>query len=172
MSWNRGCDWRSPSHPHDYPAEAEEPAWLLEQFGPYAPSTEAVLTYPDSAASWTAKAVPGEQTGRVLTQLQPEWLSATGRVDYLIGLNRQIETLRALEHRTLAVMKHRAIESATPSDQTGKLWIIEDIRAALRISGDEAHGKLVWADTLTTDLPTTMNLLSEGRITNRQAHAL
>ena len=63
------------------------------------------LTDPSgSAAALAVSAVPGASATAVLALLDPERLDAAGRVDLLVGIERQLAWLAGLQQRVLASM--------------------------------------------------------------------
>jgi hypothetical protein len=90
----------------------------------------------------------------VLSLLDPAVLSAAGRVDMLVALERQAAMIAAQQQRVLARM------AVDQSDDRG--WVREDVACALRVSGMTAARRLAVAQTLAERLPAMLRLLDRG----------
>lgn len=88
-------------------------------------------------------------------------LDAAQRVDALLAFERQQSWLEARRQELLALV--------STSDSSDKHWCIEEIGAALRLSGGVARAKLAGAEQLVNRLPETLRALSAGEITVAQA---
>jgi hypothetical protein len=91
-------------------------------------------------------------------------LNAIQRVDALVAVDRQESWLAARKQELLA-----AIEVKDSSDGH---WCVEEVGAALRLSGGIARTVLADAEQLTGRLPATLTALSEGRLNTAQATAI
>ena len=120
------------------------------------PALSDVLDQPDAVAAELAKSNPSPQDVVALSLLDPDALSAAGRVDLLVALERQAAWVAAQQQRVLASM---AVDS---SDERG--WVREDVACALRLSGLTAQRRLAVARTLAERLPATLRLLDRGQL--------
>ncbi|MDQ2839198.1 MAG: HNH endonuclease [Actinomycetota bacterium] len=91
-------------------------------------------------------------------------LDASQRVDALLALERQRAWLDSLQQELLSLIKGQ--------DSSGKHWCVEEIGAALRLSGGVARSKLANAERLCTQLPETFRALSAGQLSPAQATAI
>jgi hypothetical protein len=115
-----------------------------------------VLTSPDAVVVELARVRPAAEDAVTLSLLDPDALSAAGRVDLLVALERQAALIAAQQQRVLARM---AVEQ---SDERN--WVREDVACALRMSGRTAARRLAVAQTLADWLPATLKLLDRGQV--------
>jgi hypothetical protein len=115
-----------------------------------------VLASPDAVVAELARVRPAPQDAVTLSLLDPTALSAAGRVDLLVALERQAAWIAAQQQRVLARM------AVDQSDERN--WVREDVACALRMSGRTAQRRLAVAQTLTEQLPATPRLLDRGQI--------
>jgi hypothetical protein len=107
---------------------------------------------------------PAERPTAALAELDATQLSAAGRVDLLELLHQQQNWLEAATMRVLA-----AIEDADPSEQALSQEVVS---LALLVPLRTAQNKLKTAHSLVHELPVTMGLLEQGRISGRHAEAV
>jgi hypothetical protein len=136
----------------------------------HVPTPLEAAQWPDSVAAWTVN-VPPEQAAGVLTVLDADRLSQTGRVDALIAVDRLIAWAHATQARLLAAMAGDQFPDAL-APKLEREWVTEDVRAALGESARGARARLREATELVHRLPETLSALQAGRITARHAHAL
>ena len=110
-----------------------------------------VLDSPDAVAAELARVKPAPEDAVTLSLLDLGTLSAAGRVDLLVALERQAAWVAAQQQRVLARM------AVDQSDERG--WVREDVACALRLSGMTARRRLAVAQTLAERLPATLRLL-------------
>lgn len=91
-------------------------------------------------------------------------LDATARIEALLALQRQQAWLAAREQELLALISSQ--------DSTGKHWSVEEVGAALRLSGGQARNRLAVAERLSSGLPASLRALSSGTINPAQARVL
>jgi hypothetical protein len=115
-----------------------------------------VLASPDAVAAELARVRPAPEDAVTLSLLDPGSLSAAGRVDLLVALERQAAWIAAQQQRVLARM---AVEQADDRN-----WVREDVACALRMSGRTAARRLAVAQTLAERLPATLKLLDRGEV--------
>src|SRR5882757_10877232 len=115
-----------------------------------------VLDSPDAVAAELARVKPIPQDAVTLSLLEPDALSAAGRVDLLVALERQAAWVAAQQQRGLARM------AVDQSDDRG--WVREDVACALRLSGRTAARRLAVAQTLAERLPAMLRLLDRGQV--------
>jgi len=120
-----------------------------------------VLEHPDEIAAELAQSRPAPHDAVTLSLLDPAALSAAGRVDLLVALERQAAWIAAAQQRVLASM---AADPAAVSKGSDRNWAREDVACALRLSGMTAQRRLTVAATLTERLPATLRLLDRGQI--------
>ncbi|MDP9118194.1 MAG: hypothetical protein M3O28_13220, partial [Actinomycetota bacterium] len=113
---------------------------------PYVPSVLDAQVAPDDVAAWAARMTPGSAVVTPLAGVDPRRLSAAGRVDALVALEKQLAWLHAAQHRLLAVMVAAAPDQSV--DGLDKDWLREEVAAALRLSGVTASGRLQLAREL------------------------
>jgi hypothetical protein len=114
-------------------------------------------------------AIPGAATLARLSEIDPNSLSASDRIDYLTALDRQDGWLYALRQRAIA-----AVAGLAPSEGGGPLSGVdeterEDISTALRLAPATAQSRIDIARTLVNNLPNTCSALATGEISS--AHA-
>jgi hypothetical protein len=115
-----------------------------------------VLASPDVVVAELARVRPAPQDAVTLSLLDPGSLSAAGRVDLLVALERQAAWIAAQQQRVLARM------AVAQSDERN--WVREDVACALRMSGMTAARRLAVAQTLTEQLSATLRLLDRGQV--------
>jgi hypothetical protein len=115
-----------------------------------------VLVDPDAVVAELARVRPAPEDAVTLSLLNPEVLSAAGRVDLLVALERQAAMIAAQQQRVLARM------AVDQSDDRN--WVREDVACALRMSGRTAARRLAVAQTLAERLPATLKLLDRGQV--------
>ncbi|SDJ39666.1 protein of unknown function [Frankineae bacterium MT45] len=135
------------------------------------PSFADAVMCPDGVAAWLAVHEPGPETGALLGVLDPERLSHVGRVDMLIAVRRQQAWFAATEASLLASISDHAEELA-PDRQLAWEAAEADVSCALQIPSTRASWALFHASTLVQRIPTTHQLLVEGRTTARHAMTL
>jgi hypothetical protein len=91
-------------------------------------------------------------------------LNAIERVDALVAVDKQQAWLEARKQELLATIATK--------DSSDKHWCIEEIGAALGLSGAAARTKLANAEQLVVRLPETLSALSAGTISGAQATAI
>jgi hypothetical protein len=114
-------------------------------------------------------AIPGAATLARLSEINPNSLTASDRIDYLTALDRQDGWLYALRQRAIA-----AVAGLQPSEGGGPLSGVdeterEDISTALRLAPATAQSRIDIARTLVNNLPNTCSALATGEISS--AHA-
>ena len=127
------------------------------------------LTDPSGSAAALASAAPGASATAVLALLDPERLDAAGRVDLLVGIERQLAWLAGLQQRVLASMHAHRGQTIDPM---GRDWTQEDVACALRLSGPTAQARLDVAVALTSRLAGTLAMLDAGEISYLHARCL
>jgi hypothetical protein len=115
-----------------------------------------VLDQPDAVVAELARVRPSPEDAVALSLLDPAVLSAAGRVDLLVALERQAAWVAAQQQRVLARM------AVDQSDERN--WVREDVACALRLSGMTARRRLAVAQTLTEQLPAMLRLLDRGQV--------
>src|SRR5256714_7739599 len=128
---------------------------MFEREAPSATLSD-VLADPNAVVAELARVRPAPEDAVTLSLLDPAALSAAGRVDMLVALERQAAWVAAQQQRVLARM---AVDS---SDERN--WVREDVACALRLSGLSAQRRLAVAQTLVERLPATLKLLDRGQI--------
>lgn len=91
-------------------------------------------------------------------------LDASAQIDALLAFGRQQAWLEARQQELLALISQQ--------DSTDKHWCVEEVGAALRLSGPAARTKLQNSEQLCRRLPETLQALSEGGIGPTQALAI
>jgi hypothetical protein len=134
------------------------PGWMDE---PRCPD-DAAEPAADRLAELLANA-PANRPTAALAELDARQLSAAAQVDLLELLQQQQNWLAAATARALA-----AIEA---TDRSGQNLSQELVSLALRIPLITAQNKLKTAHSLVHDLPVTIKLLEQGRISARHAEA-
>jgi hypothetical protein len=115
-----------------------------------------VFVNPDEVVAELARVRPLPEDAVTLSLLDPGSLSAAGRADMLVALERQAAWVAAQQQRVLARM------AVDQSDDRG--WVREDVACALRMSGMTAARRLAVAQTLTERLPAMLRLLDRGQV--------
>src|SRR5882757_1605896 len=115
-----------------------------------------VLDSPDAVAAELARVQPIPQDAVTLSLLDPAALSAAGRVDMLVALERQAAMIAAQQQRVLVRM------AVDQSDDRN--WVREDVACALRLSGTTAARRLAVAQPLAERLPATLQSLNRGDV--------
>jgi hypothetical protein len=87
---------------------------------------------PDQAAAWLAVELPGPDSVAAVSMLDVGRLSAAGRVETLVAIERQIAWLQARQQRVLAMMGEQAGRAA--ARHSDDQWVREDVACALRLS--------------------------------------
>ncbi|HEY3630245.1 MAG TPA: DUF222 domain-containing protein [Jatrophihabitantaceae bacterium] len=128
---------------------------MFEREAPQATLSD-VLDSPDAVVAELARVRPAPEDAVTLSLLDPGSLSAAGRVDLLVALERQAAWIAAQQQRVLARM---AVEQADDRN-----WVREDVACALRMSGRTAARRLAVAQTLAERLPATLKLLDRGEV--------
>jgi hypothetical protein len=108
---------------------------IVRMFGMEAPpaTLSDVLSSPDAVAAELARVKPIPQDAVTLSLLDPGGLSAAGRVDLLVALERQAAWVAAQQQRVLARM------AADSADERN--WVREDVACALRLDCRAARHK-------------------------------
>jgi hypothetical protein len=88
-------------------------------------------------------------------------LDAAQSLDAVLDIEKQQAWLEAQKQQLLGQIITR--------DPSGKKWCVEEVGAALRLSGPQARTKLAHAEQLTNRLPATLAALSQGQLTPGQA---
>lgn len=91
-------------------------------------------------------------------------LDEVQQVDALLTIERQRAWLDSLQQRLLASISNR--------DSSDEHWCVEEVGAALRLSGQVAQAKLKNAEQLCDRLPGTLDALADGQIAVLQATAI
>src|SRR2546423_14415651 len=146
--------------------EAQAAAKIRHMFDVEAPPPllSDILDSPDAIAAELAGSTPRPQDAVTLSLLDPDVLSAAGRVDALVALEQQAAWIAAQQQRVLASM---AVGEADDRN-----WVREDVACALRLSGLTAQRRLTVAQTLAERLPATLALLDRGQISYLHAASL
>jgi hypothetical protein len=87
-------------------------------------------------------------------------LDATRALDAVLDIEKQQAWLEAQKQQLLGQLNSR--------DRSSKNWCVEEVGAALRLSGPQARTKLAYAEQLTIRLPATLAALADGRLTSAQ----
>ena len=135
-----------------------------ERISALAPSVLAALVHPDETVACLAVAVPQALLVEALDELRPVLLSADGRIDALIAVERHIGMLQARSAELLA-----AIDAG---DSTADGWARESVAAALRVPPASMKTRMNIASDLALRLPATLELLRSGEISQRHAFDL
>jgi hypothetical protein len=129
------------------------------------PAVVDVLESPEAVAAELARSEPSPEHALALSLLNPANLSAAGRVDLLVALEKQAAWVAAAQQRVLARM---AVDQADNEHS----WVREDVACALRLSGLTAQRRLAVAGTLFERLPGMLRLLDRGQVSYLHAAAL
>jgi hypothetical protein len=136
---------------------------------PEPPSVLDALVAPADVAAWATIASPGPDAVAPLAAIDPARIDGAGRIDLLVGLERQIAWLQACQQRVLAALDGEALSWA---GQESIDFTQEQVGAALRLSPGTAANRLAVARTLNVRLPGTVERLSRGEVTYLQAKKL
>ena len=104
-----------------------------------------------------------------LSQIAPESLATSARVEYLSALEKQAGWLQSLMQRAIV-----AVAGNEPTVSSGTFSNVdeaqrEEVATALRLSGNTAQSRIDVARTLTQFLPETCAALANGEISPAQA---
>jgi hypothetical protein len=91
-------------------------------------------------------------------------LDATQALDAVLDIEKQQAWLEAQKQRLLSQLSTR--------DRSAKKWCVEEVGAALRLSGPQARTKLAYAEQLTNRLPATLAALADGQLTAAQVNVI
>lgn len=136
---------------------------------PEPPSVLDALVAPADVAAWATIASLGPDAVVPLAAIDPARIDSAGRIDLLVGLERQIAWLQAAQQRALAALDGEALSWAGEASID---FTQEQVGAALRLSPGTAAGRLAVARVLTDRLPGTVERLACGEITYLQARKL
>ena len=128
---------------------------------PPPPSLSDVLDAPGEVAVWAAAARPGPDVVEVLSMLDPAAVGSDQRVDLLVGVERQLAWLHAVQQRVLASLEADPLGVGADPDED---WTREQVGAALRLASSTADHRLAVARQLTDRLPGTARALAAGEI--------
>ncbi|HEX4728203.1 MAG TPA: DUF222 domain-containing protein, partial [Jatrophihabitans sp.] len=95
-----------------------------------------------------------------LGSTEPATMDASRALDAVLDIEKQQAWLEAQKQRLLAQLGTR--------DPSAKKWCVEEVGAALRLSGPRARTKLAHAEQLVNWLPATLAALADGRLTPAQ----
>jgi hypothetical protein len=115
--------------------------------------------------AWVVELPPGPETMQLLCSIDPESLSAFERVDLVKAWERQ--------HAWLAARQQEALVAAVglqPLDEDD--WAVEEVGAALKISGRSTRNRVHAARVLVGSLPHTHAALDAGELSARHAQAM
>ncbi len=98
---------------------------------PPPPSLSDVLDAPGEVAVWAAAARPGPDVVEVLSMLDPAAVGSDQRVDLLVGVERQLAWLHAVQQRVLASLEADPLGVGADPDEG---WTREQVGAALRLA--------------------------------------
>ena len=128
----------------------------------------------DALAAGLARVVPGADSVAGIAGLEGAELSATGRIDALVAVQRARCWLEAVQIAMLAGLQEQPLTCIPghPDVLGDFLETQEQVACALRISPDTARARLVEAQQLTARFPATVGLLAEGRVQIMHAKAL
>ena len=120
----------------------------------------------DALAAELARAVPGADSVAGIAALDGAALSAAGRIDALVAVQRARCWLEAVQIGMLAGLQEQPLTCIPghPDALGDFLETQEQVACALRISPDTARGRLVEAQQLTSRFPASVGLLAEGRV--------
>ena len=133
-----------------------------------------VLVVDDVVVAELARCVPGADSAARLAGLAGAVLSAAGRVDALVAVERHLRWLQAIELELLAGLEAQPLECipGQPDALVDFLETGEQVACALRVSPDTARGRLVEARAIVSRFPRTVALLAQGRIQLMHAKVL
>jgi hypothetical protein len=105
----------------------------------------------------------------LLLEIQPQGLSASGKIDYLAALEKQYSWLYSLiQEATLAIAGSEPTESTNLWEGVDEAER-EDVAIALKLSPNTAQMRIDVARTLSNHLPATCEALSTGEISSSHA---
>ena len=125
------------------------------------PSLSDVLDAPGEVAVWAAGARPGPDVVELLSMLDPAAVGSDQRVDLLVGVERQLAWLHAVQQRVLASLDADPLGIGADPDED---WTREQVGAALRLAPATADRRLTVARQLRGRLPATAAALAAGEI--------
>ena len=129
-----------------------------------APSVLDALVFPDETAACLAVAVPQAFLVEALDELRPAVLSADGRIDALVAVERHIGMLQARSAELLSALDL--------GDMTVDRFTRDAVAAALRVPPASMKTRMSVASDLALRLPATLELLRTGEISQRHAFDL
>ena len=135
-----------------------------ERISALAPSVLEALVYPEETAACLAVAVPQALLVEALDELVPSVLSADGRLDALVAVERHIAMLQARSAELLSALDL----GDTTVDQLTR----DAVAAALRVPPASMKTRMTIASDLALRLPATLELLRAGQISQRHAFDL
>lgn len=91
-------------------------------------------------------------------------LNATQALDAVLDIEKQQAWLEAQKQQLLSQLSTR--------DPSAKKWCVEEVGAALRLSGPQARTKLAHAEQLANRLPATLAALAEGQLSSAQVNVI
>jgi hypothetical protein len=115
--------------------------------------------------SWVVESPPGPETMQLLCSLDPASLSALERVELVKAWERQHAWLSARQQEVLV-----AAVGLEPADEDD--WAVEEVAAALKVSGRVARNRVQAARALVGTLPETQAALDAGELSLRHALAV
>ncbi|MEZ0065342.1 hypothetical protein ABIA32_001338 [Streptacidiphilus sp. MAP12-20] len=120
----------------------------------------------DALAAWLARVVPGAGSAALLDGLDAEGLSAVGRVDALVAVQRHVGWLQAMEIRLLAGLEERPLTCipGAPDALADFQETREQVACALRVTPDTAGARLWEASQIASRFPAVLGLLAQGRV--------
>jgi hypothetical protein len=120
----------------------------------------------DTLAAGLARVVPGADSVAGIAALDGAQLSAAGRIDALVAVQRARCWLEAVQIAMLAGLHEQPLTCIPghPDALGDFLETQEQVACALRISPDTAGGRLVEAQQLTARFPDTLALLAGGQV--------
>jgi hypothetical protein len=120
----------------------------------------------DVLAAQLARVVPGAVSVSGIAELEGAGLSAAGRIDALVAVQRARCWLEAVQIGMLAGLQEQPLTCipGRPDVLGDFLETQEQVACALRISPDTARARLVEAQALTSRFPSSLGLLAQGRV--------
>ncbi|TDU05450.1 HNH endonuclease [Streptomyces sp. 846.5] len=120
----------------------------------------------DVLAAGLARAVPGAVSVAGIAELEGAELSAAGRIDALVAVQRARCWLEAVQIAMLAGLTEQPLTCIPghPDALGDFLETQEQVACALRVSPDTAGARLVEAQQLTARFPAALGLLAAGRV--------
>jgi hypothetical protein len=103
--------------------------------------------------------------------LDPTSLSVAEQLDALVASQRELGRIEARQLRLLAAIVERSFADAL-APELDKLWVKEDIRAALGRSAPSVTSRIAFAQTMVHRLPETLSALEAGMISIAHARYL